>query len=415
MEGSKYVVNVQAPVAKEVMSYLIAQHDYGNKVTGRMLEEHFGGLGYGWEREILWIVLASLLRGGAIEVTYQGRRFHNHLDAQVRAVFASTNAFRSASFAPRKPIDLKTQVLAARKYEELTGEEVDVDEATIAQAFQNLARSELNALLPVEAIARANQVPVLDILNEYRNTLMAIIQGASDDVVNILAGEGESFKTLRQQVVQAKIATEEDGLRRLHRAKLALEQMWPLLSARGQDSGLGEQAQELGGLIHDGSYYRFPYQVDQAASSIESAYLGLYQSIHTERTDAYQQAIDLIKGLPEWPSLTETLQFSVLAPLEERCCHELSLAHGGLACTHCRAGLPQMESDLAAVNGLHGEALRRIRKYLEPEEKIEHVKVVDLVNLSQAVATPEEVDELIELLRAHLLKLVEAGAKVILE
>ena len=129
MEGTKYVVNVQAPIAKEVMGYLNQEHDYGNKVTGRMLEDHFGGLGYGWEREILWIVLASLLRAGVIEVTYQGRRFRNHLDAQVRAVFAGTNAFRSASFAPRKAPDLKTLVSAARRYEELTGEEVDVDEA----------------------------------------------------------------------------------------------------------------------------------------------------------------------------------------------------------------------------------------------------------------------------------------------
>jgi hypothetical protein len=101
MEGTKYVVNIQAPVAKEITGYLYQEHDYGNKVTGRMLEEHFGGLGYGWEREILWVVLASLLRAGVIEVTYQGRRFRNHLEAQVRAVFAATNAFRSASFAPR--------------------------------------------------------------------------------------------------------------------------------------------------------------------------------------------------------------------------------------------------------------------------------------------------------------------------
>lgn len=427
MEGTKYVVNIQAPIAKEVMAYLNQEHDYGNKVTGRMIEDHFGGLGYGWEREILWIVLASLLRAGVIEVTYQGRRYRNHLDAQVRAVFAGTNAFRSASFAPRKAPDLRTLVAAARRYEELTGEEVDVDEATIAQTFQNLARTELNALLPIEAIAKANQVPVLEILSEYRNTLMTIIQGASDDVVNILEGEGESFKQLRLQVNEAKTATDDAGLRRLRRAKMAIGQMWPALAARGADSGLGELTEELSGLIKDGSYYRFPHKVDQVVDEIEKTYTLLYRTRHQERCQAYQQAFVYLKGLPEWIKLPDTVQDMLLEPLLSRACLDpeakegedpclnAGISPGKLTCSRCAASLPQMESDMAAVIGLRNNALHRIQEYLEPEEKIEHVKVTDVVSHSHAITTPQDVDELVELLRAHLLKLIEAGSKVILE
>ena len=131
-ECSKYVVNMGAPIIKEVAEHLAREHTYGNKVTGKALEVHFGGLGYGWEREMIWLVLATLLRGGGIEVTYQGRRYRNHLDPQVRAVFTGTNAFRAASFAPRVSINLSTLVAAARRYEALTGEEVDVEEAMLA-------------------------------------------------------------------------------------------------------------------------------------------------------------------------------------------------------------------------------------------------------------------------------------------
>ena len=93
-EGAKHVVNLGAPIAKEVADHLAREHSYGVKVTGRTLESHFGGIGYGWELEMLWLVLATLLRGGAIEVTYQGRRYRNHLDPQVRAPFGGANAFR---------------------------------------------------------------------------------------------------------------------------------------------------------------------------------------------------------------------------------------------------------------------------------------------------------------------------------
>ncbi len=39
---------------------------YGNKVTGKMLESHFSGIGYGWERDPIRLGLAVLFRGGAV-------------------------------------------------------------------------------------------------------------------------------------------------------------------------------------------------------------------------------------------------------------------------------------------------------------------------------------------------------------
>lgn len=413
--ANKYVVNVQAPIAKEVMGYLNKEHDYGNKVTGRMLEEYFGGLGYGWEREILWIVLASLLRAGVIEVTYQGRRYRNHLDAQVRTVFAGTNTFRSSSFAPRKAPDLKTLVSAAKRYEELTGEEVDVDESAIALAFQGLARSELNSLLSVEAVAKANDVPVREILDEYRSSLSSIIQGASDDVVNILEGEGESFKGLRFQVEQVKQAVSENGLNRLRRVRQAVQQMWPLLAARGQDSGLEEVTTQLKGLLADGSYYRFPDKVDQLSREIEQAYSQVYDTAHKERSDLYTQAIDVLKGLPEWTDLDESFQSSLLQPLESRRCDDLKYSAGQLVCGSCGASLPQIESDIAAVNGIRNQAFRRIQESLTPEEKVERVRLSDIVNRTQPISTADDVEQFVERLREHLLKLVEAGSKIILD
>ena len=229
------------------------------------------------------------------------------------------------------------------------------------------------------------------------------------------------------QVGQAKTATDEAGLRRLRRAKMAIGQMWPVLAARGEASGLGELTQELSGLIDDGSYYRFPHKVDQVADAIEKAYTALYQARHQERCHTYQQAIAYLKGLPEWIKLQDTIQDLLLDPLLTRACLDPEVEEGGdpclnvgispgkLTCSRCNAGLPQMESDLAAVTGLRNDALRRIQEYLTPEEKIEHVKVTDVVSRSQAMVTPEDVDELIEILRAHLLKLIEAGSKVILE
>src|SRR5258708_3635909 len=97
MEDGKPVFNASADIAKEIMDYISHEHAYGNKVTGKSLEEHFQGIGYGWERDMLRLVLAVLLRTGSIEVTSQGRRFRNHQDPQSRVPFTNNVAFRTAS------------------------------------------------------------------------------------------------------------------------------------------------------------------------------------------------------------------------------------------------------------------------------------------------------------------------------
>jgi hypothetical protein len=94
----KNVVNTNADVAKEVLDYLKSEHSYGNKDSrmGKALEKRFGGTPYGWERDILRLILATLFRAGEIEVTYQGNRFHNYQDPASRTPFTNNPAFRSS-------------------------------------------------------------------------------------------------------------------------------------------------------------------------------------------------------------------------------------------------------------------------------------------------------------------------------
>ena len=413
-EGSKYVVHMNAPIAREVADYLAREHSYGNKVTGRTLENHFGGLGYGWEREVLWLVLATLLRGGAIEVTYQGRRYRNHLDPQVRAPFSATNAFRAASFAPRKAPDLQTLVAAAQRYEALTGEEVDVEESTIAQAFGRLARAELEALLPVEATIHAHHIPLTQILHEYRTTLETVLNSASDDCVSILAGEGASFQGLREQVAAIRKATDERGLARLQRLRAAAQRIWPLLQAEGQDSELAGRVQTLRARLDDGTYYQVSAELNEVLEPLESRYRALYQGRHSQRQAACSEALDGIKAQPNWTLVPEEMRGALLKPLADRA-HDLDMPKGALACQVCGASLSEMTSDLAAVDSLRADALFRVQELTAPEERVERVRVADVVGLGQALGTPEEVEEVLEQLRDHLLKLIASGVKVVLE
>ena len=413
-EGNKYVVNTNAPIVKEVLGYIASEHSNGNKVTGRTLETHFGGIGYGWDQEILWLVLASLLRAGAIEVTYQGRRYRNHLDPQVRTPFSKTNAFRSASFAPRKAPDLKTQVDAARRYEALTGDEVDVEETAIAQAFQDLARSELEALLPVEATVRAHRIPLTEVLNEYHQDLEMILNSASDDCVNRLAGEGASFQELRDQVAMIRKAIDEEGLARLRRIRSAVDRLWPLLHDEGENGELSDSAQLLRQRLAEGTYFQKSVEVNQAIERLEASYRELYEARHKKRGAAFSHAIDAVRAQPDWTLVPEDMQDSLLQPLVARGCDDFSLDGGAVACASCHASLAEMVSDLAAVDHLRSNVILQLHQLTAPEEKVERVKI-SAVTGGEAIETPEEVEEMVQRLRDHLLKLIASGIRVVLE
>jgi len=158
-DGPRFLPNKEAPIAREVLDYLNREHSYGSKVTGKDLESHFGNIPYGWDLDIVQIVLALLLRAGVIEVTYQGQRFRNHQDPRCREPLTNNPKFRQASFAPRKVIDNATLVKAAMALEALTGEEVDVEEGAIAATFKKLADDELRQVTAGAAVVRANGLP----------------------------------------------------------------------------------------------------------------------------------------------------------------------------------------------------------------------------------------------------------------
>lgn len=275
-QGFQWVANENAAVAKEMLDYIKREHAYGNKVTGKILEEHFSGMGYGWERDIVKLVLAVLLRAGSVDVTHQGRRLRNYQEPQARAAFASVPSFRSASFSPRESIGLKTLTTAVQQLKRLTGEEVDIEEGAIAARFKKLADEEMAILLPLAATVQANRLPGDDTVEQYRQALIGIQNSASDDCVRILAGEGESFIESRRIIRQMRERVEHGALELIQKARVVLAEQWPVLQRHRAGDLL--QAQDLEDLITSPLFYGNTDKLAEAATAIARDYANSIQS-----------------------------------------------------------------------------------------------------------------------------------------
>jgi hypothetical protein len=415
-QSGAYAPNLQADAVKEILDHLNRELGYGNRDTrtGKALENKFGGMGYGWDLEIVQLLLAFLLRAGAIEVTTSGQRFESYQDPKGREIFLKTPTFRSALFTPKKPIDLQTQKAAILAYEDLTGKSVAVNPAAITQALQVFAASELEQLAPLMARLEAHKIAVLEEVKVYAEALRALKNAETETCIRIVAGEGHSLKSQHDTARRLQDVFTDEGIACYERAKLASGFMAPLLLARGIDGDTNEAASALNSLLQaDDLPFRLK-DVEKLAAKLEHAYEGLYSELHYSRSAAFTTAIEKILGHPDWPKLPEPLQHQLMEPVRKRSCSSGQREAGHLTCAVCHATVDQMDSDLAATSGMVAQAAGRISELtMPPETKSERVKVAEF--FGGPIEKPEDVEQAVELLRQRLLGLLERGNRIIIE
>ena len=414
-EGSKYVPNPNADVAKEVRDYLVSQHEYGNRdaCLGKALENRFNGTPYGWERDVLRLVLAVLFRAGVIEVSFGGQKFDSYAEPRSREPFINNTKFKSAIFTPIKPVDLKTLTQAVQSYEGLTGKTVDVEKNAIGTAAKLYAEAETKEVIPIIAEAKARYLPILTIVEEYREALVNIENGSADDCVNLLAGGATSLKEGRERIRKIAECLNEKGLATLQRARLAANDMSRTFEERGQNE-IAEKGKDLRNLLQSETFFEFMAQIEKSAQEILTEYRELYKKTHVERATLYRKAVDRIKGRKEWERVPDSMREPVLSPLASRGCTECDFPTTSLACNTCRAGVSQMESDIEALGGIFAKVVSEIQCLTTPPEvKIERVRVSEY--FSGSYESVDQIRQAVARLQDHLLKLLDEGVKIVVE
>lgn len=411
-QGDKFLPNMNAPVVREVFNYLKREHDYGNKVTGKSLELDFSAPPYGWERDLIRLILAVIFRANQLEITYQGQRFKSYQEPAARVPLTNQTAFRSATFAPKEGVDLRTIKRAAENIESITGEFADMDETTLATAFQEIAREDQSLLKDVLHIIRQFELPGEELLVDFQNTIENILRSASDDCVKILAGEGKSYKKTRDFLRLLKGKFTENNISLLKKGKHIIQKVWPVLKSAGFDGELAERAQRLRDYYLSESLYNQLEAVRIEAEAIWKVYQDIYTQKHQNRNKEIQRILETIKADPNFSTLTETQQSQILTPITRRLCQHLLLEDDEV-CQNCRATLQQLESDILSASKLLDITLKQINNWTADEEKVISISVKDF--LRGEYKSIEEIEEAVQRLKDRLIKIFLDGKRVFLE
>ncbi|MEI7819506.1 MAG: BREX system P-loop protein BrxC [Verrucomicrobiota bacterium] len=419
-QSNRHVPNLGCELCRELLDYLKREHLYGNRVTGKMLETHFSGLGYAWERESIRLGLAILFRGGAMEVTHQGRKYRNYVEPAARPPFVKNPDFRAASFSPRETLDLKVLASAARMYEEITGKDVNIEEGAIAEAFKATAAGDREKLLPLSARLTALKLPGAPLVEEQLRWTEGILEMSADDCVRTLAGDGRAYLEGRRLASRMEKAATDTNIQSITNARRVLTEQWPLLAARQPGDELTAASANLEKRLGADTALDEIEAIRLDAESLATAYGALYEDAFENRRKAYSAARDEVKGHPDWLTLAERFKEQpdqldvLLAPLNQRADPELDLPSGATTCRRTGAALAQLESDLVAVESIARQVVRRVMELAAPpEEKVERVAIARLY--PGRIASPEELEAFMESLRERLTKALAQGSTIVLE
>jgi hypothetical protein len=416
-EAGRFVPNVRADTAQEILTYLKKEHSYGEKVTGAKLVEEFGGLGYGWSPEIVRLVLAVLFRAGAIEVTHQARRYRNYQEPQARAAFASNPSFRAASFSPRESIDLKTLTKAVQELEAMLGREVDVEESAIAEEFQKLARAEREQALPALAQVKAYGLPLVQALAEWVDSLDAVLASQSDDCVKMLAGEGKSLRELRERAQRIRAFLIDPNIECVNNARSVLREQVPLLARLIAEPV--HEASALSAFLSDPDIVSNIDKAAKAADTIDRTYHTRYAERHRRRLDVGQHALSRIRQSTEYLALDPSEAEVLLVPLLRRAVDTFDVPRYKAADRATGATLGTLDEDIELLPSLEAGALSKLAQLRESksatEDAVEVVRLSDFLPRTQALSdfSDAEIDEALDKLKQKLYALRELKRRVL--
>jgi hypothetical protein len=365
------------------------------------------------------LVLATLFRANEVDVTYQGNRYASYQDPASRIPFTKVPSFRSSLFSPRQSVGLKTLTQAVQQLEDLTGEEVDVEEGAIATAFKKMAAEELEKLYPLNALAEAHHLPIATLLSEYQQTLTGIQSSASDDCVRILTETGAIFGETREKVRKLRETLSQRALSTVRQARATTEEVWQRLSAHSPSPEVAECVKDLKALLASDQFVESLDAIAIKSKTVLDAYKQAYLKLFDRRAEAYQRAVEEIRNRPEWEPLAQTnidLANALLAPLIARVGAEADRSAVDNGTGLGNASLTEMESDLAAVEGLRSSALVKLQELSIGGEKkapVRRVRIAEIFN--RPIQNQKDLEAAIEQLRDSLQKFIDEGAAIILE
>jgi len=402
-EKGKTVFRCESGTLKEVLDRIEERANYGDTASGRFLTDEFAKEPFGWDFEVVRLLVLSLLRAGKIEATSKGQTLDTVTGIEARDTFSNNNLFRQASFRPKKGIEFEELVRASEAFKDTFGSEVKELNAgaIVAELRKEVARNE-DTVTSALGTLTAHRLPGGAVLDGAIGQMKAILRGSEDNAIATFNTSHRAIKDAIKRAVELEQVLSDPRLHDLERARKALGVLWGFLTQEPDIADeLRTRAASLEDLLARETFFKELPAIEQHAKAIETEYARREGKALDDRVAAYSKAFDKLVKTPGWSDLDEDQQRRLAEPFER-----------GKRRRDEAVPIPQLRSEHDACSWRLCEAVVRVQELLDGE-RVVTVSVGSY--FAGGVETEEQLEAALDGVREECARLIGAGKKVIVQ
>ncbi|MGV8080969.1 MAG: BREX system P-loop protein BrxC [Syntrophales bacterium] len=388
----------------EVLTKIQNRTSYGEVANGKYLEEEFGKDPFGWDFDVVRLLIVSLLRAGKIEATSKGQTIESALNVEAKNTFTNNNLFRQASFRV-KTIDVTFEdcVTAAEAYKKVFGKEInELEPGVVAESIRQELSGHEDVMQSMYTLLVTHRLPGASILEDALGQLRVIRSGNQRTAI---ATFNASYAQLKEAIKRSKEIEDtvlEPQIITINKVKAMLSSQVPFLR---NESDISEEmlakASSLEDLIERERFYQHLAEIDQHFAALSEEYKKRHQEAVNSRASCYQKALEKLASTPGWELLNEGQQSIVAEPLA---CRATKEAKG--------VTIPEIRADVDACPVRLNKAIEDTMTIIEGNRL---VKLEASAYFSGGIETEEQLDAALSGLREECARLIGEGKKVLLQ
>lgn len=402
-EKGKTVFRTESGPLREIFDRIEERANYGDTASGRYLADEFAKEPFGWDFEVVRLLVLSLLRAGNIEAMSKGQTLETITGIEARDTFSNNNLFKQASFRPKKRIDFSELVRAAEAYRETFGQEVkELAQSPIAEELRREIATNEDTVASAFSTLAAHRLPGGTVLESAIVQMKAILRGPEDNAIVAFNASHRGIKDAIKRAAELEQALSEPRLHDLERARRAHSILWAFLRQEPDISDeLRTRAETLGDLLARETFFKELPAVEQHTRALENEHARRFEEALNARIAAYSKAFDKLVKTPGWSEIDEDQQHRLAEPFER-----------GKRRGEEQVPIPQMRADRDACEGRLRAAIAELRRIIDGE-RVVTVSVGGY--FAGGIETEEQLDAALDGIREECTRLIGAGKKVIIQ
>lgn len=357
LQDGKTIIDPAAPALHELYGKIEHDSDLGNKATGRSLSDHFGREPFGWDFDVVRLLVGCLLAADKVQIRSGATDIDNRRAPGAREALTNNNTFRSASVSPKKGIDFPEVVKAANNFKDTFGTEVrEINQSTVAAEVRDALGKIEDDVQSALTMLTTNGFPGADVLRGALERIKTVQRGTEDVTIGEFNSSHQTIKEGIKRASELNSILTPTAVHAVESAHRTLLTQWPFLEDEPDlDDALRDTATNLRDLLDRETFFRELAEIDSHREAIENEHDRRFGEELEATLAAYADAIEELVATPGWSDLDGDVRSQIAAPLHANADEEL-LAN---------SRIPQLRSDRDACSQRLQAAVEKIHHVVE--------------------------------------------------